>query len=342
MRVMNVMLARGDGGVEQASADYVLMLLNQGCKVSCVYVQKAKSKQLLYPYLKYIEFHQIKRFGSRDILAIFKVRKIIKDFKPDIVIAHANHAAFIAGIAAIKLVTTIGVSHGYSVKGTKYTDYVICITNHMKSILQTKISKPIFVIPNITPIFKPITDNFTFRSPPVIGALGRFGFEKNFSLLLQAVKILKNKNIIVKVIIGGDGPESNNLQQEAELLGIHDHLQWLGWVTDKDSFFSSIDIFCLTSNDEPFGIVLLEAMINCKAIISTNTYGAQEVLSHNNDSLIIPINNPEKLAEAIICFINNPEFAKQCIKQAYNKVKDHYTPEIVGKDLHRVIKLCTA
>ncbi len=137
MRVVNVMLNKGLGGVEQAAIDYVSMLLENQCEVMCIFANKAESEANLLPYIKDIEFHKISRIGSRDPIAILKIRKLIQNFKADI-IAHSNHAGFIARWAAKKPLPSIGVSHGYSIKGIKYTDSIICITEHMKNELQKK------------------------------------------------------------------------------------------------------------------------------------------------------------------------------------------------------------
>ncbi|MCC8399667.1 MAG: glycosyltransferase family 4 protein [Rickettsia endosymbiont of Platyusa sonomae] len=339
MRVVNVMLNKGLGGVEQAAIDYVSMLLEHQCEVMCIFANKAESEANILPYIKDIEFHKISRIGSRDPIAILKIRKLIQNFKADIIIAHSNHAGFIAGWAAKKLVPSIGVSHGYSIKGIKYTDSIICITEHMKNELQKKILKPIFVLPNITYIANNLTIDFQYsmNKIPVIGILGRLHLDKGINTLLQAVRILKSQGIMVQLFIGGDGEEKENLQKLAYQLSIEKQIKWLGWINDKTKFFSEIDIFCLPSIKESFGIVLLEAMANLKPIVSTDSCGAREILSHENDSVIVPINDAEKLAESIIFLINNPEIVKKYIEGAYKKVQKLYTPAIVGKKLYKIL-----
>ncbi|WP_341749630.1 glycosyltransferase [Candidatus Tisiphia endosymbiont of Sialis lutaria] len=71
--------------------------------------------------------------------------------------------------------------------------------------------------------------------------------------------------------------------------------------------------------------------------ISTDSCGAREILSHENDSVIVPINDAEKLAESIIFLINNPEIVKKYIEGAYKKVQNLYTPAIVGKKLYKIL-----
>ncbi|WP_341752810.1 MULTISPECIES: glycosyltransferase [unclassified Candidatus Tisiphia] len=202
----------------------------------------------------------------------------------------------------------------------------------MKNELQKKILKPIFVLPNITYIANNLTIDFQYsmNKIPVIGILG-------INTLLQAVRILKSQGIMVQLFIGGDGEEKENLQKLAYQLSIEKQIKWLGWINDKTKFFSEIDIFCLPSIKESFGIVLLEAMANLKPIVSTDSCGARKILSHENDSIIVPINDAEKLAESIIFLINNPEIVKKYIEGAYKKVQNLYTPAIVGKKLYKIL-----
>ena len=113
------------------------------------------------------------------------------------------------------------------------------------------------------------------------------------------------------------------------------HWGW-SWRTEK-KFFAEIDIFCLPSIHEPFGIVLLEAMEYSKPIVSTKCEGPSEILDHNVDALLATVNSAEDLADKLTEFVDNPEKAKNCAKSAYSKLCSKYDIKIVSKKLGDII-----
>jgi len=124
---------------------------------------------------------------------------------------------------------------------------------------------------------------------------------------------------------------------KAKKLGIRDITVFAGWIKDKEKFFAEIDIFCLSSIHEPFGIVLLEAMEYSKPIVSTNCEGPREILHHGVDALLAAVNSAEDLAEKLTYFVDNPEKAKNCAKEAYTKLCLKYDIKIVSKQLSNCI-----
>ena len=105
------------------------------------------------------------------------------------------------------------------------------------------------------PLKKPLSEDGLLR----LTALGRFVKKKGFDTLLEAFASLR-KESNVKLTIGGDGPERNALKQLAMDLDISDKVEFVGWVEDVAEFLSGSDLFVLPSREEPFGIVILEAM----------------------------------------------------------------------------------
>jgi glycosyltransferase involved in cell wall biosynthesis len=108
-------------------------------------------------------------------------------------------------------------------------------------------------------------------------------------------------------------------------------------VKDKNSFFNQIDIFCLPSTSEPFGIILLEAIERSKPIIATSSGGPQEIIRDKQDGLIAKIESPEDLAVKIKLLINDKKMADEMSKSAYNRIKENYDIKIVSKKLSETL-----
>ncbi len=129
--------------------------------------------------------------------------------------------------------------------------------------------------------------------------------------LFKAIKILKKKNNDLHAVIGGSGEEKDNLIALAHKLNLQDQISFTGWVNDRDKFFKQIDIFCLPSLHEPFGIIVLEAMEASMPIVSTDTEGPAAILNDMQDGLICKAGSAEDLAAKIVYLIENPIKAKE-------------------------------
>ena len=117
------------------------------------------------------------------------------------------------------------------------------------------------------------------RTEYVIGALGRFVPEKGFNYLIEAISILRDRKYRVKLLIGGAGPLEIQLKKLAHGLNIGKNIEFIGWINDKESFFKTVDIFCIPSVFETFGIfrtaIRIIRIIGCmysKKYISDTSY----------------------------------------------------------------------
>ena len=115
----------------------------------------------------------------------------------------------------------------------------------------------------------------------------------------------------------------------------------MGWVDDKRKFFESIDIFILPSQQETFGIVLLEGMLYSTPIITSNSWGPDEIIDEGINGLKVSKDDeekmPELLANAIEKLNNNQDFAKELAANAYQKFMDNYSSEMVAKKLNKIL-----
>jgi glycosyltransferase involved in cell wall biosynthesis len=155
--------------------------------------------------------------------------------------------------------------------------------------------------------------------------------------------ILRNRGIECEYVIGGVGPMEQPLNALAQELGLEKNFKILGWTDDKRNFFDAIDIFILPSFGETFGIVLLEAMLYSTPIITSNSWGPDEIIAEGIDGLKVSKDDaeamPRLLADAIERLMNDQEFAKKLATKAYEKFFANYTAEMVGKRLHEICEM---
>ncbi len=116
----------------------------------------------------------------------------------------------------------------------------------------------------------------------LVGLVGRLTEIKNISLLLKIAEIYKKTKTSdsppLKFIIIGDGNVREELEREAETLGLNEVVKFLGNRNDTDVFYAGLDIVALTSLNEGTPLSLIEAMANEKPVISTAVGGVVDLL----------------------------------------------------------------
>jgi len=113
----------------------------------------------------------------------------------------------------------------------------------------------------------------------VFANVGRLHPMKDQATLIRAFAIAKpylTPNTILVIL--GEGKLENKLRKLAEELGIQENVQFLNFVVNARNYFKAFDCFVLSSNHEPFGMVLLEAMTANIQVISSDSGGAAEVI----------------------------------------------------------------
>lgn len=132
----------------------------------------------------------------------------------------------------------------------------------------------------------------------IIGNVGRLHHDKDQATLLRGFKkarpSLPAESLLV---IMGNGPLEKNLKQLAQDLGIAEKVVFTGNVPDGKQYFKAFDVFALTSDHEPFGMVLLEAMAAGLPLICSDCGGGAEVV--RDVGQLFPLGDSAALANCI-------------------------------------------
>lgn len=136
---------------------------------------------------------------------------------------------------------------------------------------------------------------------PMVLFVGRLTTQKGPDLLLEAVPGVLAGYPNTKFVFAGDGYMKQDLQHRADQLGIHHAVRFLGSLSmngDLVNLFKSTDVVCVPSRNEPFGIVVLEAWAAGKPVVATHNSGPAEMITHNQDGLLV-YDNPQSIAWGI-------------------------------------------
>ncbi len=112
----------------------------------------------------------------------------------------------------------------------------------------------------------------------VIGMASRLIPLKNIQAAIYMMSELIKKGFDFNLMVAGNGPEKENLQQYASELGLSDKVILLGFVTEMESFYEKIDIFCISSTTEDLPLSIIEAMMSGKPVLASNVDGIPEML----------------------------------------------------------------
>ena len=158
-----------------------------------------------------------------------------------------------------------------------------------------------------------------YEQRPVFLSIGRLNKRKGYHTLMQAHKSLLNEGITHSVVIIGDGEENLPLKNLARELGVENSFLFYGAKANPYPYIKACDYYILSSDSESYPLTIGEVLIIGKPIISTNVGGISEMMTHNENGLLIEY-SAEAMAEAMKKFIYDREFVEQI--QHNNKTVD--------------------
>ena len=135
----------------------------------------------------------------------------------------------------------------------------------------------------------------------------RLAEAKGIDILLQAVSKVVRRGISCKCVIVGDGPLKQKLLQQADSLGLTDHVFFEGFQKDVRPYLQAASAFILTSHLEGLPLSVLEAMACGLPCIVTNVGGSAEAVADQVVGLVIPPGSADAAAEAIVNLATRPD-----------------------------------
>jgi len=153
-------------------------------------------------------------------------------------------------------------------------------------------------------------------------SVGRLAPEKNWQTLLKAVSLAIRNELNLRLVILGEGPERNNLEDLSKTLGIANHVEFLGEVAFKDipAFLKAADLFGFASTTETQGLVTMEALAAGLPVIAVNASGTRDVIENNRQGFLVD-NDPQALAKAIGELLQTPELIQKFSARALKRIR---------------------
>ncbi len=170
----------------------------------------------------------------------------------------------------------------------------------------------------------------------VVGNVGRLHPDKDQATLLRGfAKALPSLPANSKLAIMGSGRLEQDLIELARELGILEHVHFLGEVADGRRYFHAFDVFALSSDNEPFGMVLLEAMAAGLPVVSTACGGAKEVVE--GVGILAPLGDDEQFAAALVHLSRlDEEQRRDCAERMLQRLNERFSDRAASEVFWRL------
>ncbi len=295
-----------------------------------------------------LRLHRIPELGRRirpfdDLVALWKLWRLCRDLRPEIVHTHTAKAGALGRVAAWLAGVPVRVHtfHGHVLKGyfgpvwnavfrsierflARLTTRIIAISPRQAAELAFYLRvRPdrISVVPLGLALERfssadPAACRQRFRewmgvtSELIVTLVGRLAPIKNHELALRGFAGLTGVRPDARLVLVGDGDEEPRLRRVADELRIQDKVCFAGWSHDLEAVYYGSDIVALTSHNEGTPVCVIEALACGRAVVATNVGGVADVLEEGKLGLIVPAGNESALVEALVRLADPGERAR--------------------------------
>jgi len=179
-------------------------------------------------------------------------------------------------------------------------------------------------------VFKP-----AFPEKPIFVSVARLHSRKGFHKLMEAHDKLLKDGFDHHIAVIGDGEEMGNLKKQAEDLGVTQSFQLLGSSMNPYPEVKNADFFILPSESEGWPLIIADALILQKPIISTNVGGIPEMIEHRKTGYLINYETDE-MYESMKKFLTEPELIAE-IKENLTNIEEQFDNQKIFDTVENII-----
>jgi len=343
------------------SNHYACMLASKG-EVTTLYLsgkddelarQKTESEHVLFWQL------DAKRLKGVKISLIYKLYKFIRDEQFDLVLCHRYKAIYMTAMCQLLGLKfkQIGVIHGFGdfkrlgrrlfLSLFKERLLLLGVSNSIRD--DIRYSMPGFPKDRVQTLYNAIDvaeveagqldkkkarqflglDEKTF----IVGNVGRLHPDKDQATLIKAFAEFNKRAPSSQLVILGSGRLESELKNLSLELGVDKQVLFLGQVENAVNYYRAFDLFVLSSDKEPFGLVLLEAMVARVPVVATSCGGAVEVV--DGAGSLFEFGDFVELSK--LMGVTQAEDSADTINKAYYKVQHEYSIKSVERIFNKLI-----
>jgi glycosyltransferase involved in cell wall biosynthesis len=270
--------------------------------------------------------------GKVNLLAVRRLRRAARRVQADALHSHLSSASWWCGwLERFGGPPSIGHVHGFtSALWHRRQSHLIACSAAVK---QDLVEKGI-AAERISVMYYPVdpADQRHIRSTaavreelgaaadtPIVGTFAHLSEKKGYRELVRAAAVVLRRMPRAQFWCFGEGPLRGELEQTAHELGIGHRFKLFGFRRDVPDLMRAIDVMCLPSHREPFGLVYVEAALAERPVIACRAGGAPEIITHGDTGLLVPppsaigsasaATNVSPLADAILTLLDDRDAA---------------------------------
>jgi sugar transferase (PEP-CTERM/EpsH1 system associated) len=359
LHVTHVILSLDVGGLERGLINQIREGLKLGERISVICLERPG---MLASHLTTLEVPILcleKRPGIQ-LSLIGRLKRIFRDFRPDVVHTHQIGGLFYAGSAARRASVPVIVhtEHGKeNYAGSlrrrwlgrlsgRYAARVFCLSEDLaKTLRQNRIvpAHKIVVIPNgiDTSRFQACGRGPALRQAlgiparsPVVGTVARLTEIKRQDVLIRGFAKLAAKMPETHLLVVGAGPLMDSLRCLAADLELQSRVHFIGHQAEPEPHYEVMDVFALTSRSEGMPQTIMEAFAAGVPVVASRVGGIPEMVEDDRSGLLFTAGDEEGLAHALGKVLRNPELARRLREAARERVEEKFHVRRMAADYH--------
>ena len=278
-------------------------------------------------------------FGPRDVIAIWKLYRLIRQLRPDVVDTHTAKAGFVGRIAAwlARVPVVVHTYHGHVLHGYygAVRTSILRLMERTLALLSTRLiavsarvrddlvrygvapPEKISVIPlglDLAPFVEHPPPPGEFRRSaglpddvPLVGIIGRIFAIKNHALFVEAAARVVQSGVDARFVIVGDGTLRADVEQRIARLGMRDRIAITGWRRDLPAIYRDLALLVVSSDNEGTPFSIIEAMAAGVPVVATRVGGIPDVVLDGETGVLVPPRDVEALAGAVAALLRDSE-----------------------------------
>lgn len=347
MRILIVINSLHIGGAERVAANMASHYATTGHEVAVATFSNTPDFFKLPPTVKRVGIEKEPRnAGLRTLKRISFIRRVVRDFKPDVTIGIMLEASTLLGISRLGLRGKyIGTEHSYppfynigAVRTTARAwaygalDAVVSLTEvtaqwhreHTHAKISVAIPNALpWPLPQTTPVVN--VSDFKKSGQKLVLGVGRLCHVKGFDRMIEAFAKIASENPDWVCVILGDGDKRQELESQIQRLGLGNKVKLAGRAGNLSDWYSAADLCVSSSRVEGFPNVLVEAMSHGVPCIAFDCKtGPSEIITHGVNGELVPEGNINGLSASMSRMMTDYARRAACGKAAL-EVRNRYS-----------------
>ena len=327
LRVLNIISGAEFGGAE-LFFERIAISFEKNKKINQKVIIRTNEKRFKNLKNKVKDIEQIKFFYRHNPLCELRIKKVIQNFSPNVVLTWMNRASQVIPSEKISNEVTVGRLGGfYKIKNYSKCDYLITNTISLKDYVISKgwDERKVEFIPNFVSENKKDKINLKNSFNETIVCMGRFHENKAIDIMIKAMSFLPNFNLL---IIGG-GKLKQTYYSLINKYHLGERVEIIKWSDNISQYLNACSILVCPSRHEPFGNVVVDGWAHKIPVVVSDVDGPKKLIKHKINGLKFEKDNVFDLVKKIKELSSSSYLKKKIVKNGYHLFKKNYSESVI-------------